>query len=133
MGTRMSFNGRPTKGAKTPANTAHRWMETEATVTGCRYEFARMNTLTFGIAANNNQFLVAFNYYAHGKSYNDEFASRAAMDKGETFRLFYNPMEPRENSTSAGASSRRSPLFALGVAGSVVLTLLYLGMIYGCS
>jgi TctA family transporter len=115
------------------AGTTPRWLETEARVTACRYEFARMNTLTFGIPPENNRFLISFSYYAHARSYSDEFASPVALGNGATFNVRYNPLHPEENTKSASASARRSPLFALGVAGSGVLSLMYLSLVYGCN
>jgi hypothetical protein len=108
------------------------WLETQAEVTACRYEFARMNTLTLGIATRPNQFIVSFSYYAHAKTFCDEFTSPVAMGKGETFSVFYNPLNPKRNSRSEAApTSRVSPL-AYGVAGSIVISLLYLAMMGGC-
>jgi hypothetical protein len=110
-----------------------RWLETEAQVTGCRYEFARLNTLTFGIPPNNKRFLISFSYYAHARNYNDEFASPVPLDRGQRFTVCYNPLSPAENNKSASSPAQRSPLLALGILGSVVLALMYLAMIYGCS
>ena len=108
------------------------WLETEAEVTACRYEFARMNTLSLGIATRPNQFIVSFSYYAHAQTLCDEFASPVAMGKGETFPVFYNPLNPQQNSRSETPPGSRAPLFAFGVAGSVVISLLYLAMMGGC-
>jgi hypothetical protein len=110
-----------------------RWLETEASVTGCRYEFARMNTLTFGIPPSNNRFLISFSYHAHAKCFIDEFTSPVALGQGETFSVRYNPLHPQENTKSTSSPARRSPLFALGVAGSIVLSMLYFVLVYGCN
>ncbi len=130
--SRAGSNNVEAQGRETSAPDA-RWLETQAEVTGCRYEFARLNTLTFGIPPRNNRFLISFSYYAHAKSYHDEFASPVALDKGEKFTVCYNPRQPAENSRSAANPTQRSPLLALGIIGSVVFSLLYLGIIYGCS
>ena len=108
------------------------WLETQAEVTACRYEFARMNTLSLGIATCPNQFMVSFSYYAHAKTFCDEFASPLAMGKGETFPVFYNPLNPQQNSRSEQVPTSRVPPFAYGVAGSIVVSLLYLAMMGGC-
>src|ERR1700684_1466565 len=68
------------------------WLETQAEVTACRYEFARMNTLSLGIATRPNQCMVSFSYYAHATTFCDEFTSPVAMGTGETFPVFYNPL-----------------------------------------
>jgi hypothetical protein len=108
------------------------WLETQAEVTACRYEFARMNNLSLGIVTSLNQFVVSFSYYAHAKTFCDEFTSPVAMGKGETFPVFYNPLNPQQNSRSEAAPTSRVPLFAFGVAGSIVISLLYLAMVSGC-
>jgi len=108
------------------------WLETQAEVSACRYAFARMNTLSLGIGSSRNQFVVSFSYYAHAKTFRDEFASAVAMGKGETFPVFYNPLNPQQNSRSASASATGMPVFVYGVAGSIVISLLYLAMMGGC-
>jgi hypothetical protein len=114
----------------TVARATPRWLEAEATVSACRYEFARMNTLTFGIPPSNNRFLISFSYCTHTRAFSDEFTSPVALGQGETFNVRYNPLHPEQNTKSASACSRRSPLFAVGVAASVVLSLMYLALIY---
>jgi hypothetical protein len=110
------------------------WLETQAHVTACKYQFARMNTLTPGIPADKNQFVITFAYYAHGKTYTDEFTSPTYLQQGETFPVSYNPLAPQQNTKSDSFStSSRAPLFAMGVIGSVLLSLLYLGMMHGCN
>ena len=114
------------------------WLETEAQVTDCHYEFARMNTLTLGIAPDSYRFLISFTYYAHAKTFSGEFTSPVAMLEGATFPVFYNPLKPQENRrTESGAAGSgmtgRNPLFAIGIAGSVVISLLYLAMMQSCN
>jgi hypothetical protein len=108
------------------------WLETQAEVTACRYEFARLNTLSLGIGTRPNQFTVSFSYYAHAKTFSDEFTSPVARGKGETFPVLYNPLNPQQNSRSESAPTSRVPVFAYGVAGSIVISLLYLAMMGGC-
>ena len=110
------------------------WLETQARVTACKYQFARMNTLTLGIPADKNQFLITFAYYAHGKTYTAEFSSPTYLEQGQTFPVSYNPLVPQQNTKSSSSPpSNRAPLFAMGVIGSVLLSLLYLGMMHGCN
>lgn len=121
-----------------PFNCSPPWLETQAEVTACRYEFARMNTLTLGVAPDSNRFSIAFTYYAHAKTFSGEFTSPVAMEPGKTFPIFYNPLNPQENrqSESGAAGSGltgTNPLVAIGIAGSVVISLLYLAMMYGCN
>ncbi len=110
------------------------WIPAEATVTSCQYQFARMNTFTFGIQTGD-KFRISFDYTAHGQLYSDEFQSPVAVPQNTTLPLSYNPLMPRENSLSAeaaGTSTGRNPLLAIGIAGSVVLSLIWLAMLRGC-
>ena len=114
------------------------WLETQAEVTDCHYEFARMNTLTLGIAPDSHRFLVSFTYYAHAKTFSGEFTSPVAMVKSSTFPVFYNPLKPQESRRSESGDNEsgltgRSPLFAISIAGSVVISLLYLAVMQSCN
>ena len=109
------------------------WISTTATVVSCKYQFARMNTLTMGIQVGE-KYRIAFDYVAHGQTYSDEFQSAAAVAQNEKLSIRYNPLAPHQNDRSGNkVSSRRAPLLALGIAGSVILSLLWLAMIRGCS
>jgi hypothetical protein len=111
------------------------WLETQAEVTACHYVFSRMNTLTLGIATDRNRFRISYTYYAHATIFRDEFTSPVAMEQRTTFPVFYNPLNPRENrqSVSGASAANRGPLFALGIAGSIIISFVYLTMVYGCN
>ncbi len=88
-----------------------------------------MNTWTLGIQTQE-KFRITFDYYAHGKLYSDEFQSPVAIP--------YNPLAPEQNDRTSGpnrrsdnANPRRAQLI-VGVAGSVVLSLLWLALLRGC-
>jgi hypothetical protein len=107
-------------------------METTATVVACEYQFARMNTLLLGLQSGA-RFRIAFDYRAQGRTYSDEFQSPVAIPQNERFTVRYNPHRPEENDRSGKAGSGgRVPLMAIGVAGSIVLSLLWLAMMRGC-
>ena len=111
------------------------WLETQAQVTACHYEFARMNTLTLGIPLDPDSFLISFSYHAHAKSFNGEFTSPIAIAQGTTLSIYYNPLNPQESRRSRSGTNgmaSKGLLFAIGVAGSVVLSLVYLAMLHGC-
>jgi hypothetical protein len=92
-----------------------------------------MNTFTLGIPTEPGPFLISFTYYAHGKLYSDDFISPTYLEQGAIFPIFYNPLAPHQNSKSASATTGKTPLFALGLACSILLSLLYLGMMHGCN
>src|SRR5580698_3625385 len=95
------------------------WIATEATVTSCHFQFVSMNTFTLGIQTGE-KFLIAFDYYAHGRLYSDEFQSPVAIAQNERITIAYNPLRPEQNSRTSGpdASSSRNPLVAIGIIGS---------------
>jgi hypothetical protein len=109
------------------------WIATTATVTTCRYQFARLNTLYLGFQTTD-KFRITFDYYAHGRLYSGEFQSPIAIPQNEHLSLQYNPLDPTQNSLApiTGTGSRL-PLFVVGVAGSVILSLLWLAVLRGCS
>lgn len=129
MNTTKSTASAPTP----PSDASVPWLETQAEVTACRYQFASINTLSFGMPTRLNQFIISFSYYAHAKTFCDNFTSPVAMGKGENFPVFYNPLNPQQNSRSESAPAGRVPLFAFGIAGSIVISLLYLAMVGGCN
>jgi hypothetical protein len=107
------------------------WLETEAKVTACKYEFGAGRALAFGIPISKH-FRIAFTYYAHGKTYTDNFTSPTYLEQGQTFSVSYNPLNPQQNSKSASSPTTRTPLFTLAIAGSVVLSILFLIWMRGC-
>ena len=109
------------------------WLETQATVVTCTYQFARMNTLTFGLSMDKGPFRISFSYYAHGTTYEDVFTSPTYLEQGAVFPITYNPLAPQQNSKSASAPVTGMPLFGIAVAGSVVLSLIYLTLLRGCN
>jgi hypothetical protein len=109
------------------------WIETEATVTACRYQFAGLSNLAFGFSTQE-KFRIAFDYYAHGRLYSDEFQSPVAISQSQRIAIAYNPLHPEQNSRTSGSSARpvRSALIAVGILGSAVLSLLWLAILHGC-
>jgi hypothetical protein len=107
------------------------WLETQARVTACKYEFGAGQALAFGIPTSKH-FLITFSYYAHGKTFTGEFRSPTYLEQGKTFSITYNPLAPQQNSKSAAIPTTKTPLFAIGIAGSVILSLIWLAMMRGC-
>lgn len=110
------------------------WIGTEATVTTCRYQFARMNTFTLGIQTQG-KYRITFDYYAHGRLYSDELQSPIAIPQNQRIPLHYNPLNPAENDCgrSSPTSSNTPPsLLTLGIAGSVVLSFAWLLVLRSC-
>lgn len=110
------------------------WLETHANVTACRYQFARLNTFTLGVSTDNGPFVITYTYYAHGQTYTDEFTSPTYLEQGTIFTITYNPLNPQQNSRSASSPmGGRIPLLGVAIAGSILLSLLYLVWMHGCA
>jgi UDP-N-acetylglucosamine pyrophosphorylase len=116
-----------------PAAADQYWVKTQARVICCKYQFARMNTLTLGIPTDANPFLITFTYSAQGKTYTDRFTSPTYIQQGETFSLSYNPLDPQQNTKTASSPPGRGSLFAVAVVGSVILSIVYLAWMRGCN
>lgn len=110
------------------------WIATEATVTTCRYQSPGLSTLAFGFQTTK-KFRITFDYYAHGCLYSGEFQSPVAIPQNERIPITYNPLDPQQNSRSfipRTTSTRPPPLIAIGIAGSVILSLLWLAILRSC-
>lgn len=108
------------------------WLETQAEVVACKYESGAGQALALGIRSDKH-FLITFTYRAHGRHYTDEFTSPTYLEQGATFLLTYNPLAPQQNSKSAATTITRTPLFAIGIAGSIILCLIWLVLMRSCN
>ena len=110
------------------------WIATEATVTTCKYQSPGLSTLAFGFQTTK-KFSITFDYYAHGRLYSGEFQSPVAIPQNERIPIIYNPLDPQQNSRSfiPPPPPTRPPLIAIGIAGSVVLSLLWLAILRSCN
>ena len=111
------------------------WIATEATVTTCRYQSPGLSTLAFGFQTGE-KFSITFDYYAHGQLYSGEFQSPVAIPQNERIPITYNPLHPEQNSRSqnptTSTKSTRTSILAIGITGSVVLSLLWLAILRSC-
>ena len=107
------------------------WLETTAQVTACKYEFGAGQALAFGIPTSKH-FLITFTYYAHGKIFTDKFTSATYLEQGKTFTITYNPLSPQQNSKSAATPTTKTPIFIVGIIGSIVISLIWFAMMRGC-
>jgi hypothetical protein len=105
------------------------WIATQATVTTCRYQSPGLSILAFGFPTGE-KFRIAFDYYAHGRLYSDEFQSPIAIPQNEHISITYNPLHPEQNSRSHGSGSglktTRLPVLMIGIIGSIFLSVLWL-------
>jgi hypothetical protein len=101
--------------AKLPNNTARAtprpvWMVTEARVTECRNELVRASALTLRITNGpTNKLTVSFTYYAHARLYYDNFISPVVRAQGDTFSVYYNALNPSENTQTSSGATKKAP------------------------
>ncbi|MEI9980637.1 MAG: DUF3592 domain-containing protein [Edaphobacter sp.] len=111
------------------------WITTEATVTTCRYQSPGLSILAFGFQTGE-KFRITFDYYAHGQLYSGEFQSPTAIPENQHIPITYNPLHPEQNSLihsiNSSQPTNRTPLIAIGIAGSVILSLVWLAILRGC-
>jgi hypothetical protein len=114
------------------------WPEAMATVTACKYEFGAGRALAFG-APTSKHFRITYNYWAPNADgtpelRNGELTSERAMPQGTLFPIRYNPEAPLETRTHTGGTvtSSRTPILAIGLIGSVILSLVWLLILRGC-
>jgi len=107
-----------------------------ATVTACHYEAGAGRALAFGLPTSKH-FRIAFNYWAPNSAgqnelHSGEFTSAKAIPQGTLFPIRYNPAATHENTHSASTPIIRTPLIAVGIIGSVALSLAWLLVLRSC-
>jgi hypothetical protein len=134
-GKKQAANRQPTgaPNAKSPNYTARAiprpiWMETEARVTECRHELVRVSAITLRIVNDPDKLIVSFTYHAHAHTYFDSFISPVARTQGKTFAVYYNALNPSQNTQSPSESTKRSALSDIAVIGFILLAILSLTM-----
>jgi hypothetical protein len=119
-----------------PTETTKTWPEAMATVTACKYEAGAGRAMAFGLPTSKH-FVITYNYWAPNAQGQDElhsgqFASAKAVPQNTLFPITYNPEAPHENTHSASSAFSRSPVIAIGIIGSLVLSLAWLAILRGC-
>lgn len=108
------------------------WPEAMAEVTECRYDVRAGRSLVFGITTKKH-FRIAYNYLAGGELHTGQCFSERAMPQGTLFPIHYDPDLPHQHRNGLESSPRRIPLIAIGLAGSILLSLGWLLFLHGCS
>jgi hypothetical protein len=109
------------------------WPEALATVTACKYDAGAGRTLAFGIPTSKH-FRISYNYFADDEIHPGEFTSAKPIPQGTLFPIRYNPDAPHQNShdTSNSPQNPRAPLLTIGIAGSIILSLIWLAILRSC-
>ena len=104
------------------------WMETEARVTECHHELSRVRKLPLRVTKDPDDVIVSFTYYAHARTYYEDFISPVARAQGNTFSVYYNALNPRQNTFSASKFINLHPLSDTAILGFILLSILFLAM-----
>lgn len=114
-----------------PTSTRDTWPKAMATVTACKYQFGAGQALAFGIPLSRH-FLISFNYFVEDVLHTGQFTAAKPVPQGTLFPIAYNPDAPHENEKSRSLPIGRSPLIAVGIVGSIVLSLGWLLLLRSC-
>lgn len=109
------------------------WPEAMATVLSCHYEMRAGRALAFGMPSGR-RFHVTYNYWAAGELQEADCYAAKPMPQGSLFPIHYDPETPlRNHHAHSEAGVEKLPLIAIGIAGSIVLSLAWLLVMRGCS
>ncbi len=107
------------------------WPKAMATVTACTYTSGVGPAMAFGLPTSRH-FLIAYNYFVDDTLHTGEFTAKKAIPQGTLFPIAYNPDAPHENEKSTSLPTSRSPIFVVGIVGSVILSLAWLLILRSC-
>jgi hypothetical protein len=107
------------------------WMETEARVTECHRELSRVRKLSLRVTKDPDDVIVSFTYYAHAQIYYDEFRSPVARTQGEAFSVYYNALNPRQNTLSPSEFVNKRSLSDTTILGLILMSILVLTLVRG--
>jgi hypothetical protein len=115
----------------TESNPQPIWMETEARVTECHHELPRVRKLSLSVTKTLDNVIVSFVYYAHAQIYYDVFRSKVARTQGEAFSVYYNALNPRQNTLSPSQFLNQRPLSDIAMLGVILTSFLVLSLVRG--
>jgi hypothetical protein len=87
--------------------------------------------LTLRITNDPDKRIVSFTYYAHARTYYANFLSPVVIEDGETFSVYYNALNPSQNTRAPSDSTRRGPLSDIAILSVLALSILSLTLVGG--
>ncbi len=109
------------------------WPEAIAEVTACVYDVRAGRALAFGLTTKKH-FRISYNYRVGDDLHTGECFAEKAMPQGTLFPIHYDPDLPQQHHSGQDGSRKQAvPLLAIGIAGSIVLSLAWLLFMRGCS
>ena len=107
------------------------WPEAMAEVTECRYDMRAGRAIAFGLPSKKH-FRITYNYRVGDGLHFGECYSEKALPQGSLFPVHYDPDLPHVNRAPSGRAPQRIPLIAIGIVGSILLSLAWLLFLHGC-
>ena len=109
------------------------WPEAMAEVTACVYDVRAGRALAFGLTTNKH-FRITYNYRVGDALHIGECFREKAMPQGTLFPIHYDPNLPQQHHSEQNDRRKQAvPLLAIGIAGSILLSLAWLFFLHGCS
>ena len=116
------------------------WPEAMATVLSCVYDVQAGRAMAFGLPTGK-RFRIRYNFWAGDTLHTGELTAAKPIPQGSLFPIRYDPDAPSEQ---GALSEQEAPertalrrrgvlLLQLGIAGSVLLTLLGFALLRGCA
>jgi len=112
-------------------HTAPVWMETEAMVIECRHVASMGTHLSRRGVAANDRVIIWYTYYAHAQRYYDRMISVVDKRRGEVFSIYYNALNPLQNTLTPQKLIKDSMLSTAGILGFLLLLILSLSIAPG--
>jgi hypothetical protein len=104
------------------------WMETVARVAECHRELSKVRKLALRVRNDADNVIVSFTYYAHAQIYYDHFSSPVERTQGEAFSVYYNALNPRQNTFSPPRFVNHQRLSDTTILSSILVSILLLVM-----
>ena len=108
------------------------WPEAMAEVLSCRYDARVGRAIAFGLSSRKH-FRITYSYLVEGDLHTGECFAEKPLTQGTLFPIRYDPALPHVNRSAESAVPTRASMLALGVLGSIVLSLVWLLWLRGCA
>ena len=94
-------------------------------------KLSRVRNLPLRVTRDPDNLIVSFTYYAHAQIYYDDFRSPVARTQGEAFSIYYNALNPRQNTLSPSKFVNRRLLSDTAILGFIFMSILVLTLVRG--
>ena len=92
---------------------------------------SNVRKLSLRVTKDPGNVIVSFTYYAHAQIYYDEFRSSVARTHDEAFSVYYNALNPRQNTLSPSEVVSQRPLSDTTILGFILMSIFILSLVRG--